>query len=125
MASAMPVLPEVGSISTSPFLIVPRSSARRIMDIAGRSFTEPAGLLPSSLARMTFLFCSNPEFKRCSRTSGVLPMKSSMVRFMPSGFLLHELPHIGGDAFFHPLEDARVARFAQPVQVRLRIALVL
>jgi len=55
MARAMPVLPEVGSISVSPGLIVPRFSACRIIDIAGRSFTEPAGLLPSSLARMTFL----------------------------------------------------------------------
>jgi hypothetical protein len=33
--------------------ISPRSSARRIMLMAGRSFTEPAGLLPSSLPRMT------------------------------------------------------------------------
>ena len=49
----MPVLPEVASISVSPGLISPRSSARRIMLIAGRSFTEPAGLLPSSLPRIT------------------------------------------------------------------------
>src|SRR6478735_1455993 len=38
----MPVLPEVASIRVSPGLISPRSSARRIMLIAGRSLTEPA-----------------------------------------------------------------------------------
>ena len=53
MASAMPVLPEVASISVSPGWMSPRSSARRIMLMAGRSFTEPAGLLPSSLPRIT------------------------------------------------------------------------
>ena len=56
MARAMPVLPEVGSISTSPGLMSPRFSAWRIIEIAGRSFTEPAGLSPSSFARTTFLF---------------------------------------------------------------------
>jgi hypothetical protein len=58
----------------------PRSSARRIMLIAGRSFTEPAGLLPSSLARITLprsLF-SAPD-TRCRRTSGVWPIASSIV----------------------------------------------
>jgi hypothetical protein len=80
MASAMPVLPEVGSISVSPGLISPRSSAWRIIDIAGRSLTEPAGLLPSSLARIRLLLFL--PARRCSRTSGVLPMKSSSVRFM-------------------------------------------
>jgi hypothetical protein len=34
-------------------LDVARASARAIIDSAGRSLTEPAGLLPSSLARMT------------------------------------------------------------------------
>ena len=33
----MPVLPLVGSTSVSPGLIVPRASARRIIEIAGRS----------------------------------------------------------------------------------------
>src|SRR5690606_39548995 len=53
MASAIPVLPLVASISVSPGRISPRASARRIMDMAARSLTEPAGLLPSSFARMT------------------------------------------------------------------------
>lgn len=42
------------------------------------SFTLPAGLFPSSFARMTF-----EEFvlKRCSRTRGVFPTKSSTVGY--------------------------------------------
>ncbi len=55
IASAIPVLPLVASISVSPGLISPRSCARVIIDNAGRSFTEPAGLLPSNLARTTLL----------------------------------------------------------------------
>jgi hypothetical protein len=42
----------------------------------GRSFTDPAGLLPSSLARMVLLV--RPGM-RCRRTSGVLPMQASIV----------------------------------------------
>ena len=82
MASAMPVLPLVASMSVSPGLISPRISACLIMESAGRSFTDPAGLLPSSLARMVLLVLPG---SRCRRTSGVLPTKSSSVRvFMPS-----------------------------------------
>ena len=55
IARAMPVLPLVASISVSPGLMSPRSCACVIIDNAGRSFTEPAGLLPSSLARMALL----------------------------------------------------------------------
>ena len=44
---------DVASISVSPGLIVPRFSASTIIDSAGRSLTEPAGLLPSSLASTT------------------------------------------------------------------------
>ena len=51
----MPVLPDVGSISVSPGWMSPRFSASTIIDSAGRSFTEPAGLLPSSLPRTTFV----------------------------------------------------------------------
>jgi len=80
MASAMPVLPEVASISVSPGRISPRSSAPRIMPMAGRSFTEPAGLLPSSLPRITLprAALSSPG-TRTSFTSGVAPITSSMV----------------------------------------------
>ena len=76
----MPVLPEVASISVSPGLISPRSSARRIMLIAGRSFTEPAGLLPSSLPRMTLPRAAlSAPGRRTRRTSGVSPITSSIV----------------------------------------------
>src|SRR6185436_11658577 len=73
----MPVLPEVASIRVSPRLMSPRSSARRILLIAGRSLTEPAGLLPSSLARITLPRAASAGSRRCSRTSGVLPITSS------------------------------------------------
>jgi len=76
----MPVLPEVASISVSPGRMSPRSSARRIIDSAGRSFTEPAGLLPSSLPSTTLpraAFAAAPM--RCNATSGVRPMASSIV----------------------------------------------
>ncbi|MNT55535.1 hypothetical protein D3C72_1927770 [compost metagenome] len=80
MASAMPVLPEVASISVSPGLIRPRASAPRIIDSAGRSLTEPAGLLPSSLPRITLPRASMAApGMRWSLTSGVLPMVSSIV----------------------------------------------
>src|SRR5690554_4156740 len=76
MARAMPVLPEVASISVSPGWISPRCSARRIIDSAGRSLTEPAGLLPSSFSRMVLLVA---PVMRCRRTRGVLPTVSAMV----------------------------------------------
>src|SRR6266568_7434930 len=75
----MPVLPEVASMSVSPGLIVPRFSASTTIDSAGRSLTDPAGLLPSSFASRTLEVCPG---RRCSRTSGVLPTVSSMVRYM-------------------------------------------
>src|SRR3977135_935267 len=79
MASAMPVLPLVASIRVSPGLMSPRFSASTIIDKAGRSLTEPAGLLPSSLASITLLGLPT----RCrSCTSGVLPTVSSMVLYM-------------------------------------------
>src|SRR3989344_3185012 len=76
MASAMPVLPLVASTSVSPGLISPRASACLIMESAGRSLTDPAGLLPSSLARMVFEVFPG---RRCNFTSGVLPTNSSRV----------------------------------------------
>src|SRR6185295_20066747 len=117
----MPVLPEVGSISVSPGLISPRASAWRIIEIAGRSFTEPAGLLPSSFTSRTFLSESG---KRCSRTSGVLPMKSSMVRFIERPLAALQLVDVRGHAVLDGLELAAIARRAQPRQVRLGKALV-
>ncbi|CAD5376352.1 hypothetical protein OF001_U140013 [Pseudomonas sp. OF001] len=78
IARAMPVLPEVASIRVSPGWMSPRSSARVIIDSAGRSFTEPAGLLPSSLTRRVFVVGPG---RRCRRTSGVLPTQSAMVGY--------------------------------------------
>ncbi len=75
IARAMPVLPLVASIRVSPGRMAPRSWARRIIDSAGRSLTEPAGLLPSSLASTTLLVLPGMRFRR---TSGVLPTKSSI-----------------------------------------------
>src|SRR3954470_13976107 len=120
IASAMPVLPEVGSIRVSPGLISPRASAWRIIEIAGRSFTEPAGLLPSSF---TSKILRSESGRRCSRTSGVLPMKSSTVRFI--GVLSGaQLVHVRGHALLDGLELAAIARRPQPRQVRLGEALV-
>src|SRR6185369_12724884 len=117
----MPVLPEVGSIRVSPGLISPRASACRIIEIAGRSFTEPAGLLPSSFTSRTL---RSESGKRCSRTSGVLPMKSSMVRFIDTLLGVPQLVHVRGHAVLDGLELAAVARRAQARQVRLGEALV-
>src|SRR5690348_1819155 len=54
----------------------PRASACAIIDSAGRSLTEPAGLLPSSLASSTLPVL---PLMRCRRISGVLPTKPSSV----------------------------------------------
>src|SRR5450830_331414 len=78
MARAIPVLPEVASIRVSPGLICPRSSARVIIDSAGRSLTEPAGLFPSSLSNRVLLV--SPAM-RCKRTRGVLPTQSAIVGY--------------------------------------------
>src|SRR3990172_1542226 len=121
----MPVLPEVGSISVSPGRISPRDSAPRIIQIAGRSFTEPAGLLPSSLARMLlFDFRLSSPGRRCRRASGVSPMKSSTVLFIFSEAALQQLAHIVGDALRHRPERALVAGLAQAGEVGLGVALV-
>ena len=72
----MPVFPLVASISVSPGLISPRFCAFKIIDKAGRSFTEPAGLFPSNLASKILLVLPG---KRWSLTRGVLPTKFSMV----------------------------------------------
>src|SRR3954471_8351292 len=112
----MPVLPEVGSIRVSPGLISPRASAWRIIEIAGRSLTEPAGLLPSSFARIAFLFFWPGS--RCSLTSGVLPMKSSRSRLI-CGSLALQLLHVGRHAFLHGPERRLVAGGAQLREVGL------
>src|SRR5690606_35840540 len=80
IARAMPVLPLVASISRSPGLISPRLSACLIMEIAGLSLTEPAGLFPSSFNNNRF---EPVSASRCVRTRGVLPINCSTVgKFM-------------------------------------------
>ncbi len=76
MASAMPVLPEVASIRVSPGRMSPRFSASTIIESAGRSFTLPAGLSPSSFASSTLEVAPG---RRCRRTRGVLPTVDSRV----------------------------------------------
>src|SRR5574343_1410350 len=121
MARAISVLPEVASISVSPGLMSPRASARMIIDSAGRSFTEPAGLLPSSLARMTLprLSFSAPGM-RTRRTNGVFPTKSCRVLYIAMQPL-----DILGDAFLNRGHRRFVAGFTQLGQITLRESLVL
>src|SRR3954468_4717990 len=73
----MPVLPEVGSISTVSALTMPAFSMAVIMAAPIRSFTLAAGLKYSSLARMVALIpCIFGNLFR--RTIGVSPMASTM-----------------------------------------------
>src|SRR5690606_15247796 len=73
---ATPGLPGGDWLRATQGLMSPRCSARRIIDSAGRSLAEPAGLFPSSLSRMVLLVS---PVMRCRRTRGVLPMQSAMV----------------------------------------------
>ena len=66
------VKPLVASMSVSPELIRPRSSACLIMLYAGLSLTDPAGLFPSSFTSKVLEVFPG---RRCKRTRGVLPMK--------------------------------------------------
>ena len=50
IANAMPVFPEVASITVCPGFSAPRFSASRIMPSARRSFTDPIGLKASTFA---------------------------------------------------------------------------
>src|SRR5215471_18753813 len=77
MASAMPVLPLVGSmmIRGVPRTSSPRASASSSMASAIRSLTLPEGLAPSSLAHRRTL---GSGLNVGSSTSGVLPMACSI-----------------------------------------------
>src|SRR5579862_3187782 len=76
-ASAMPVLPLVGSISTVSWFIFPDFRASSIMAMPMRSLTLDNGLKNSSLSNTS---ATAPCFLavRFNRTSGVLPMVSVM-----------------------------------------------
>ena len=77
-ASAMPVLPDVGSTSVDlPGVIKPFFSIASIMATPMRSFTLEIGLKNSSLRRMSALTPASLGM-RAMRTSGVSPMVSVM-----------------------------------------------
>src|SRR5580692_3325292 len=71
----MPVLPEVGSISTVSGVIAPCASMASIIETPMRSLTLAIGLKNSSLARMSALTPRSCG-RRLSRTIGVSPMVS-------------------------------------------------
>ncbi len=73
IASAMPVLPDDGSMMRRPGTSTPSASASRTMLSATRSFTEPPGLAPSSLARMR---TSGLGLSAETSTIGVSPTRS-------------------------------------------------
>ncbi len=72
----MPVLPEDDSRITcpDPGMRIPSFSASRIICLPARSFTDPPGFWPSSLARIRT--CGLGLSDEMS-TIGVLPMRSS------------------------------------------------
>src|SRR4051794_8217667 len=73
IASAIPVLPLVGStITERPGLTSPASSAASIIATPIRSLTEPPGLKYSSFAQ-TWAAVSLPSPSLCRATSGVPP----------------------------------------------------
>jgi hypothetical protein len=73
-ASAMPVLPDDGSMMRLPGERVPSLSASSISDLAMRSFTEPNGFWLSILARIRTLGFG---LSWLTSTIGVLPIISS------------------------------------------------
>ena len=74
MASATPVLPEVGSTIVPPGRSLPSRSAASIIGSPMRSLTEPPGFMYSSLATT---WAGSPRATRSSRTMGVPPTSSS------------------------------------------------
>jgi hypothetical protein len=76
IASAIPVLPDVGSMSVWPGSIAPSASAASIIAFATRSLTEPVGLRPSSFAKIRTVGLGE---SLGSSTSGVLPTASMML----------------------------------------------
>ena len=82
MASEMPVLPEVGSRIIWPGRSRPSRSAPSIMNFAMRSFTDPVGFSPSSLARMR----TPGTGESCEiSTTGVSPIMSSTLSYSIGG----------------------------------------
>src|SRR5262249_53301955 len=71
-ARPIPVLPDDGSRIVAPGFSVPSRSASSTILSAIRSFEEPPGFCPSSLAHMR---TSGFGESACTPTSGVLPIK--------------------------------------------------
>ena len=80
----MPVFPLVGSIIVAPFLSFPSSSASRIICIAIRSLTEPAGLKYSIFAKI-LPFNAYFSSTLVNSMSGVLPTNST--KFLTNIFI--------------------------------------
>src|SRR3954451_17769473 len=76
-ARPMPVLPLVGSTIVPPGFSAPLASAASTMRTAIRSFTEPPGLRYSSLASTSGASGRSSRVTDVSRTSGVLPTRST------------------------------------------------
>ena len=78
-ASAMPVLPLVGSTRVDlPGVIVPCFSSASIMPTPMRSLTEASGIEEFQLEQNVGLDARLPAAMRWIRTSGVSPMVSVM-----------------------------------------------
>src|SRR5437870_4409472 len=75
MAREIPVFPEVGSRMTLPGVSFPSASAAWIIRSAIRSFSEPVGFWPSSLAHS---FTPGRGERRWMPTRGVSPTASRM-----------------------------------------------
>ena len=73
----MPVLPLVGSTIVPPGCSAPLASAASTMRTAMRSFTEPPGLRYSTLASTRGASGPSSRVTEVSRTSGVLPTRST------------------------------------------------
>src|SRR5919107_1051102 len=73
----MPVLPLVGSTIVPPGCNAPLASAASTIRTAMRSFTEPPGLRYSSLASTRGASGPRSRVTEVSRTSGVLPTRST------------------------------------------------
>src|SRR2546421_7160313 len=98
MARPTPVLPDVGSTIVPPCFSNPSRSAASVIATAGRSFTEPPGLLVSILTMRSQV---RPRLMRGTRTSGVSPMRprtesaTSISRGSPGTPRRYPPPHEG------------------------------
>src|SRR3954464_6451668 len=104
-ARPMPVLPLVGSTIVPPGRSAPPASAASTMRTAIRSFTDPPGLRYSTLASTRGAPGPRSRVTELSRTSGVLPTRSTT----DSAYCTGTLPGgRGGRA--HPTRPATSSR---------------